>query len=345
MIRFNTILLIALVVLVSCTPEKKKKVKMKDTKEANVLFYNVENLFDTINNPNTNDDDFTPEGYKRWDTRRYFHKINNLSKVIENSFNEAPVFVGLAEIENEDVLDDLCENYALDKFNYNYCHVDSPDERGIDVGLLYREEYFQLENYEAISVHFETDFRDKTRDILHVEGTLMGEYIHIFVNHWPSRGEGKELSEPKRISAAETLKYQIDKVLKKDSEANIVVMGDFNDHPTDVSVKDYLKARAINDANADLYNLVYDLHKDGGGSYNHKGDWAMLDQFMVSKNFIDSDKGLTVNPESVLVYDAEWILFKHPKYKTVQPNKTYSGPKYHGGYSDHLPIKFTIEKK
>ncbi len=159
----------------------------------------------------------------------------------------------------------MCENYALDKFNYNFCHVDSPDERGIDVGLLYREEYFQLEDYEAIPIHFETDFRDKTRDILHVEGTLMGEYVHIFVNHWSSRREGKELSEPKRISSAETLKYQIEKITKKDKNANIIVMGDFNDHPTDKSIWKTLKARSVNDEDAEYYNLVYDLHKEGEG--------------------------------------------------------------------------------
>lgn len=335
--------IVLIAVLVACT--SKEKVEMKDIKEANVLFYNVENLFDTINNPNTNDDDFTPNGYKRWDTRRYFHKINNLSKVIENSFSEAPVFVGLAEIENEDVLEDLCENYALDKFNYNFCHVDSPDERGIDVGLLYREECFELDSYEAISVHFETAPRDKTRDILHVEGILMGEYIHIFVNHWSSRREGKELSEPKRVSTAEVLKYQIDKIVNNNPEAKIIVMGDFNDHPTDKSISETLKARSVTDPEAELYNIVFDLHAEGKGSHNHQGDWAMLDQFMVSKNFIDNEKGLTVNVDDVKVYDAEWILFKHPKYKTIQPNKTYSGPKYHGGYSDHLPIKFTIQKK
>ena len=122
-------------------------------------------------------------------------------------------------------------------------------------------------------------------------------------------------------------------------------MGDFNDHPTDKSIKENLKARATNDLDAEYYNLVYDMHEEGVGSYNYQGNWAMLDQFIVSKNFIDSDSGLIINSNKTTVYDAEWILFKHPKYNTIQPNKSFSGKKYHGGYSDHLPIKCTIEKR
>ncbi len=339
----SIILLALLLVMYSC----KKEPKIKDMNSANILFYNVENLFDTINDPKTHDDDFTPDGYKRWDTRRYFHKINNLTKVIESSFggSNLPILVGLAEIENEDVLEDLVESHALLPHQYNFAHVDSPDERGIDVGLLYREEYFKLKEYEAIPVFFKRNPSDKTRDILHVVGEMMGEEVHVFVNHWSSRREGREESEHKRIDAAETLKYQIDKVESKNPKAYIIIMGDFNDGPTNNSIWKTLKARKIGDKKANLYNVVYDLDRAGDGSYSHKGDWTMLDQFIVSKNFIDNTDSLQVDVNDASVFDESWILFKHPKYKTIQPNKTYSGKKYHGGYSDHLPIKMKITKK
>ena len=212
-------------------------------KKVSIAFYNLENLFDTEDDPNTLDDDFTSDGYKNWNDSRYSKKLNKLSRVISQiGFKEtlqAPALLGVAEVENREVLLRLTETKDLKDLGYDVVHYDSPDERGIDVGLLYRKDYFEVIDSETVSVYLESEHgeRDYTRDILHVTGNLQGVKIHVIVNHWPSRRSGVEESEPKRITAAQKNRSIIENIQAEDPEARIIVMGDFNDGPHNNSIK------------------------------------------------------------------------------------------------------------
>jgi len=249
--------------------------KRKKTKNDvfTVAFYNVENLFDTKNNPNTLDDDFTPDGKKHWTHKRYRNKIKKLSSVIsqlgtQKSFY-TPAIVGLVEVENAKVVSDLISHPNLSKHHYGFVHYDSPDERGIDVALLYKKELFEYLSSETYTTYVENEEgeRDYTRDVLLVKGKLKGELLYILVNHWPSRRDGAEETSYKRIKAAENVRNIISEIRKLDADARFIVMGDFNDDPTSASVKEYL----VND---DFYNpmealLDHDTH--GTLTYDKNG--------------------------------------------------------------------------
>ncbi|MFK7900114.1 MAG: endonuclease/exonuclease/phosphatase family protein [Cyclobacteriaceae bacterium] len=311
------------------------------------LFYNVENLFDTINNPLTRDDDFTPYSEKRWDTERYFDKQSKLSKVIAASDKKLPAFIGLAEVENKRVLEDLINTRRLKNAGYGIVHEQSPDTRGIDVGFLYKKSVFAVDHYEAITVSFPFDRTLTTRDILYVKGfTAADERIHFFVNHWSSRREGKEETEPKRLQAATTLRNKIDLIYKEDKNAKIIVMGDFNDYPFEKSIVNVLRSTYEWPQPEDgLYNLVAEKEEIGGGTHNYRGDWGFLDQMMVSPSVIATDSGLSTDRDGVRVLKEEWMLFFHKRYREYKPNKTYVGRKYAGGYSDHLPLVLKLKIK
>ncbi len=215
-----------------------------------VVFYNTENLFDTKDEPGKQDEEFTPEGEKKWTNARYQTKIRNVSKVI-SSINEGdlPEIVGLAEVENEKVLDDLIHTGLLVRGKYKVVHHESPDFRGIDCALIYRPEEFKVLKQMAIPIHFKNEPDYKTRDILYVKGRAPDrEVFHIFVNHWPSRIGGLEKSEPNRVEVAQILKSKIDSVLNDDPKANIIVMGDMNDEPANKSVHEILGAQKPGDA-------------------------------------------------------------------------------------------------
>ena len=304
-----------------------------------IVFYNVENLFDTLDDPNTYDDAFTPLTIKQWNQEKYFTKIDQLGKALMAITNDFPAIIGLAEIENREVLIDLIYSDRLKDGNYAIIHKDSPDERGIDVGFVYRKDFFEVLYYEAITVNFPFDQDDHTRDILYVEGKFKGsDLFHFFINHWPSRSEGKKITEPKRIYIAEQLRGKAIEILKADSEAKIFIMGDFNDHPTDKSIIEGLKATNDSSFQSNLFfNLAHDLHISSKGSHSHRGDWAMLDQMMVSPSALQG-KGLTVKHKGLKTLWKKWLLVKHPRYRNYSPKKTYVRNKYRGGYSDHLPI-------
>ena len=211
-----------------------------------IAFYNVENLFDTVDDPATADDDFTPKGKLNWTLKRYKVKVRKLGSVISqlglNRSTKVPVIVGLVEVENASVVSDLANSSYLKKHHYGYVHHDSPDERGIDVALLYSKVAFELFDSSTYPVFLENEKgeRDYTRDILKVSGKLHGELVHILVNHWPSRREGTAISEPKRIATAITVRTIIDTINQKEMNPKIILMGDFNDDPTSKSVKEFL---------------------------------------------------------------------------------------------------------
>lgn len=304
-------------------------------KKVSIAFYNLENLFDTEDDPNTLDDDFTSDGYKNWNDSRYSKKLNKLSRVISQiGFKEtlhAPVLLGVAEVENREVLLRLTETKDLKDLGYDVVHYDSPDERGIDVGLLYRKDYFEVIDSETVSVYLESEHgeRDYTRDILHVTGNLQGVKIHVIVNHWPSRRSGVEESEPKRIAAAQKNRSIIENIQAEDPEARIIVMGDFNDGPHNNSIKNHLVQR-------DLYNPMVFLSTRYEGSLNHDFEWYLFDQIILSTNFMRlHDNPLTY--EASNIYNEHYLTEFKGRFKG-NPFRTYAGKRYLGGYSDHFPV-------
>ena len=216
---------------------------MEDNK-LDIMFYNVENLFDTYDNPFTKDDDFLPNSDKNWDDDKFYTKLDRLSEVITAINKNGPILIGLVEIENEYVLEQLIKNNNLKDINYSIAHFDSPDVRGIDVGHIYNHDLFKLLNKEPLPIYLEND--DKTRDILYVEGEIDGDEsrYHIFVNHWSSRREGWEVTEIRRTTAADVLRSKIDQIQNDYPNDKIIVMGDFNDYPDNISIRKHLKAKS-----------------------------------------------------------------------------------------------------
>jgi predicted extracellular nuclease len=308
------------------------------------VFYNVENLYDTQDDPKTNDDEFTPSGKVPWTDDRLETKINHLSQVILDIESPAmPDLVGFAEIENKQVLEMLTSSAGLKKIKYSIVHFDSPDERGIDVALLYNPSSFKVITSEPL--HVTLPDNDLTRDILYVKGKLnSGEILHVFVNHWPSRREGSEQSAPKRMAAANVLRAKVDEIQKLEKSPNILILGDFNDEPSDNSITNGLKALnpdvEINAKN--LYSLLYPEYAKGEGSLYYK-DWDLFDQVIVSGNLLERTKGFRTSVNNAGIYKAEYLLYK-TKSGELRPNRTMSD-KYFGGYSDHLPVYVNFNLK
>lgn len=307
------------------------------------VFYNVENLYDTQDDPKTNDDEFTPTGKVPWTAERLETKINHLAQVFADIVNPAmPDIIGFAEIENKQVLEMLASSAKLSKTRYGIVHYDSPDERGIDVALIYNQATFAVLTSEPL--HVTLPDNDLTRDILYVKGKLKtGEILHVFINHWPSRREGSELSEPKRMAAAKVLRAKIDAIQKLDKSPNILILGDFNDEPSDNSISQGLKAQSadMSISNSGLYNLLFPEFSKGAGSLYYK-DWDLFDQVIVSGNLLSRKKGLRTSVNDAGIFKAEYLLYTN-KAGESRPNRTM-GERYFGGYSDHLPVyvKFNL---
>ncbi|OQX98444.1 MAG: hypothetical protein B6I20_11060 [Bacteroidetes bacterium 4572_117] len=307
-----------------------------------VAFYNVENLFDTINNPDKIDEQFLPDSEKKWDTGKYNKKINDLGRVISSiNINELPELVGLCEIENQDVLKDLTKCRFLVKGNYAFVHEDSPDARGIDVALMYRKNEFKYQKHKILQVGFSFEPETTTRDILYVSGTLNNnDELHVFVNHWSSRRGGQQESEPKRLEAAKILRFEVDAILKKNKKAKIVIIGDFNDMPVNKSLHEILNATNNMRTNnyKELYNLMFNKSINGQGTYNYRGNWNMLDNIIVSKSLLKNKKGYIVSADGGQIFKKRWMLYDNVKTGQMTPAKTYGGPNYYGGISDHFPV-------
>ncbi len=307
-----------------------------------IAFYNLENLFDTINDPKTMDDDFTPGTEMDWNEKRYHEKLKKLGRIISQiGFEETfhpPLLLGVAEVENESVLNRLVNSKFLKNKNYGYAHFDSPDERGIDTALLYRKDYFEILHKEAITVlvNNEEGIRDFTRDILYVKGKVETETIHILVNHWPSRREGVEKTNHKRVAVALKNRELISKITTENPTEKIIVMGDLNDDPSSESAKIL--------AGTDLYNPMELLLTKYSGSLNYQHAWNLFDQIVISNNFLQQhandfqfEEAKIFNPKELKEYNGD---FKG------NPFRTYAGPHYLGGVSDHFPVfaVFSIKK-
>jgi predicted extracellular nuclease len=313
---------------------------------ARIAFYNVENLFDTIDEPMTIDSEYMPNSSLKWTRQRYEAKLKNIAKVIDSL--GFPSVMGMVEVENRRVLNDLTAIPTVKAQNYGIAHFESPDERGIDCALIYKKSDFNLKNAKPHAINFSFDVKDRTRDILEVSGILRGVPVTIFVNHFPSRSGGTSVSEPKRIFVAQVLKAAVDSVLKTDANARIIIMGDLNDDPDDKSLMQGLKSiywkndtlpRPIIDKNA-LYNLAADVKRHGLGSYYYRGNWEVIDQMIVNGAFLDGRSKL-VTTDAETIFNADFLTYKDRTGKKL-PNRTYTGPTYRGGYSDHFPIYITV---
>lgn len=306
-----------------------------------LLFYNVENLFYPEDDPLTSDDAFTPGGANRWTYKRYFKKIYNIAKVIIAAGEGSPPdIIGMAEIENSTALRHLCRESPLKKYNYEFIHHDSPDNRGIDVALLYRSGKLSVIYHEAIPVLFPFDSGSKNRDILHVViKTPEADTLHLFVNHWTSRYGGYSATIPKRNHYARVARQKADSLLLLNPMKNIVMMGDFNDYPTDESLLKILDARKIGDLNGALFNLMHEFSQTGNiGTHKHEDFWGCLDQIIVSRSLLHDDNPIQVYQKKAHIFMPDFIFEPDEKYGGMKPFRTYLGPRYIGGYADHLPV-------
>ena len=311
--------------------------------KSSIAFYNVENLFDTIDDPdNASDNEFLPTAAKAWTIDRYDHKLNNIGKVIQGM--NYPILLGLAEVENRKVLEDLVNSERLVNQSYQIIHEESPDHRGIDVALLFQTDQFEVEDWTTHSVQIDDPNINNftTRDILRVKGLLRNTPTYLFINHWPSRSGGTEQTEFRRITVATRLNELVESTMTNDPSAHIIIMGDFNDEPTNKSLLDVLGAQtdSMNLASSRLYNLTGPLDAIGEGTFNFQGNWQMLDQIIISSNLLASNTAFRIG--NFQVYKAEDLFFTHPEYG-LSPDRTYGGDNYFGGFSDHLPVFVEIE--
>lgn len=319
-----------------------------------VMFYNVENVFDTINSPGVYDEEFTPEGPKAWNSHKYWNKMKNLEKVFSSVAEENgrfPTVIGVSEVENRNVLEDMVSMPKLLPANYQIVHYDSPDARGVDVAFFYRPDQFKLEGSYPFKtvVEGEPDFR--TRDILGMWGKIDGEDFMFMVAHWPSRTGGQMASEGKRIGAARTMRQIVDSVLVDNPQMKIVLMGDLNDDPTNKSIAEVLNARPrIEEARRaeDLFNPYWQLHRDGYGTLAYQDAWNLFDNIIVSGNLVNGSEGYQLwKPKRSrywgFIYDKSWLKQPSGQYKGY-PHRTYVGNKFENGYSDHFPVYIILAK-
>ena len=321
-----------------------------------VMFYNLENFFDTINDPEVLDDEFTPEGPKRWNSAKYYKKLGNIERVffdiaaIDKSY---PVVIGVSEVENRSVLEDIVATPKLAPANYRISHYDSPEARGVDVAFLYRPDVFKMEGSAPIRTVVPQLPNFKTRDISTMWGTIEGEPFFFMVAHWPSRLGGQAASAFKRNAAAEQMRAIADSVLKVNPATKIVAMGDFNDDPTDESVEVHLGAKAkIKELQpGDFYTPFADMLKAGLGTLAYRDAWNLFDNIVVSENLATGSAGklkLIKDPYKKTkfygnIFKPSYLIQQEGQYKGY-PLRTFVGNNFQGGFSDHLPVFIYIAK-
>ena len=316
------------------------------TQSAGLAFYNLENLFDTIpNNPLGRDAEFTPTGSRQWDGRKYWSKIGNLARAIASFTSTTtpygPAVIGVSEIENRSVLEDLVNDPQIKPWNLQIVHHDSPDKRGVDVGLLYNPRYFKVEN---VTNHTLTELSFATRDQMCVVGKLLGQRIAVIVNHWPSRLGGEEQSSPNREAAARLCLAIADSLWKVDPDMGVVIMGDLNDDPQNKSCAKVLGAKksAKDIGPHEFYNPWWKKLDEGIGTLAYKSSWNLFDQIIISGNLVDS-------PETDWHYWRAEVLNRDFLRDTEgsrqgYPLRTYSGGVFLNGYSDHFPTEVFLRR-
>lgn len=314
-------------------------------------FYNLENFYDTINNPTVNDEEFLPNSDRQYNTRVYFDKISRLSRVIsEMGTNINPdglALLGCAEIENDTVLTDLVQSKDLKNRNLKFVHYNSPDVRGVDVALLYNPKYFKPLYSTPLFVKLPGGSKDSyfTRDVLYVKGLLDGDTIHVFVNHWPSRVGGEERSMPGRAAAAGVAKHSIDSIMAINPDSKVALMGDLNDDPVSPSVTKVIGAKGkIKDVQrSGMYNPWVDFYKRGIGTLAYQDAWGLFDQIILSQAWLDKDQP-GFHFYRAHIFNPEYMVQQTGKYRGY-PKRTWDGITYNYGYSDHFPTYIVLLKK
>jgi len=308
-----------------------------------VMFYNVENLFDTKDDSLKDDNDFLPEGFMHWTPWKYWEKLRSITRVITAVGGmQSPALVGLCEVENDSVIFDLTQRSPLRVQEYAYVVSDSPDERGIDVALLYQRHQFRLLESREYEIRSDTRNNHPTRNILHAVGKLInGDTLDVFVCHFPSRSDGERETEPLRIAAAALLRKKTDSLFLTRKDTHILIMGDFNDHPDNKSLSRTLRAQRVSalPAKKGLYNLFYHRMKEHDfGSYKYQGRWEVFDQFIVSGNLLMESNSICIKENKAHLFKAAFLLEEDVRYFGKKPFRTHLGPRYLGGFSDHLPV-------
>ncbi len=325
------------------------------SKRYTVLFYNVENLFDTIQDPTIYDTEFIPSGNKEWNSTKYYKKLDNLEKVfysIAEQNRAYPTIIGVSEVENRNVLEDIASMPKLQRANYQICHYDGPDARGVDVAFFYRPDQFEYEGSESIKANIpgaRENFR--TRDLLTMWGKIDGEPFFFVVSHWPSRRGGQSSSAYLREGLASQIKSICDSVRNENPSTKVVVMGDFNDDPGDKSVSECLGAKLKKNklGKNDMWNPYWQMHRDGYGTLVYNDLWNLFDNIVVSENVANAPKGTLEiwkpkqNNYYGNVFKAEFLFQKEGQYKGY-PLRTYVGNNFQGGFSDHLPVYIYLVK-
>lgn len=344
----NKISLILTITIVSISTSYAQK---ENYKASLIGFYNLENFYDTVNNPKVNDEEFLPGGERHYNTHIFLDKVGRLSTVIARMGTEVNpdglAILGVAEVENDTVLTALVNHPNIKSRNLKFVHYDSPDARGVDVAMLYNPKYFKPLYSKPLFVQLPGGSKESyfTRDILYVKGLLDGDTIHVFVNHWPSRLGGEERSAPARAAAAQVAKTFIDSLMDVNPLTKIVLMGDLNDDPTSASVAKVLKAKGNKDKVMEkgLYNPWVDLYKKGIGTLAYQDAWGLFDQVIISKSWLDR-----IQPGyhfyRATIYNAEFLVQQTGKFKGYG-KRTWDGMTYNYGYSDHFPVFVTMLKK
>jgi endonuclease/exonuclease/phosphatase family metal-dependent hydrolase len=345
--KYILLFCIASVLLAASCEREKPSVALDPNPQFRIMFYNVENLFDVVDDPAINDEEFLPKAAKKWTADRYQTKLDQIAKVIRGLGNDTlPALVGMCEVENRRTMDDLISETSLKGTDYKVVHHESPDSRGIDVALLYRSGYFKLLGSKFFAIRFPFDTAVRTREILYAHGILGNkDTLHVFVNHWPSRSSGEVQSRPLRVFVAEAVRYRVDSILALSPKAQIVIMGDLNDEPMDLSVVSGLNALLSYDMPepGKLYDLTQVLkHLSPGGTYKYKGSWNLLDHMIVSGALLDTTRLLYTRPSDIRVYHAPFLLEPDEGNLGDRPVRTYLGSYYKGGYSDHLPVYLDV---
>lgn len=326
-----------------------KKASNQKLQLAAIGFYNLENLYDTLDDPLKNDDDFTPLGVNRWTGDRYWEKLEHLSKAIADMATDVNpdglAILGMCEVENKSVIEDLVKQAAFKTRNYQIVHIEGPDARGVDPSFIYNPEYFKVEEAKAFPVILGKDTLHKTRDILMVRGIFLGDPLLVLVNHWPSRRGGELRSRGSRNGAARRARYIADSVARKHPNIKILIMGDLNDDPINECVKKYIRTYAnIADTKPDeYYNPMENLYKRGIGTLAYQDNWNLFDQIMLNDLWITATDS-TWQYVDVRIHNKNYLKSDYGNFKGY-PFRSYSGSIYTGGYSDHFASYIIVGRR